>query len=162
MPRERDTAPFYLFRSVVGSGCAEALAAAEDRLCSSVLEVLHHFWCGEGLWSPGNVTLWNHQPFNAVWGKSQRYTKRKQENLTGSRSWSGNLEGGAVFRCNQITLGKGKKRLPSVSWIAVTWWETKGLSSDFSSSAATLLETPRKSQWPDANYSFTAMIVSKR
>lgn len=29
----------------------------------------------------------------------------------------------------------------------------KGLSSDFSSFAATLLGTPCKSQWPDADYS---------
>lgn len=65
---------------VVGSGCAEA------GLGSSVLEVLHHFWCGEGLQSSGNITLGAHQPFNTVWDKSKKIClekagkfKRKQE-----------------------------------------------------------------------------------
>lgn len=50
------------------------------------------------------------------------------------------------FRYNQVMLKKGKKRLPSKNWIAMTWWEMKGLSSDFSSFAATLLGTPCRSQ----------------
>ena len=77
---------FVSLRSVVESGCAEALTAAEARLCSSVLEVLHHFWYGEGPWSPGNIALGAHQSFNTVWGKSKKCIKRKQVNLTGSRS----------------------------------------------------------------------------
>lgn len=65
---------------VVGSGCAEA------GLGSSVLVVLHNFWCGEGLQSSGNITFGAHQLFNTVWDKSKKYVWRKQVNLRGSRS----------------------------------------------------------------------------
>lgn len=62
------------------------------------------------------------------------------------------------FKYNQIMLEKGKKILPFASRAAVTSWETKGLSSDFSSFSAALLGTPCRSQWPDAKYSFMTVI----
>lgn len=99
---------FVSLRSAVGSGCAGALAAAGAGLGSSVLEVLHRLWCGEGLQSSGNVALGAHQPFNTAWSKSKKYVWRKQVNLTGSRSRGGNL---GRFRYNQIMLEKGKKEI---------------------------------------------------
>lgn len=76
---------FVSLRYVIGSGCAWALKATEARLCFSVLCFSHHFWCGEGLRSPGSIPFGACQSFNTVWGESKKIS-REQLDLTGSRS----------------------------------------------------------------------------